>query len=80
MQVKSTQIGKSKPLKILLTGSFTDLRQEGAYYLDKTHFIPIIEELNSRSILSLRPRRFGKRRGARSSIDPASRAPHRVGR
>ncbi|CAG8740777.1 835_t:CDS:2, partial [Racocetra fulgida] len=46
----------SKPLKILSTGSFADLRQEGGYYLDKTHFITKIEYLNARAILSLRPR------------------------
>ncbi|RIB25281.1 hypothetical protein C2G38_2241501 [Gigaspora rosea] len=50
----------SKPLKILSTGSFADLRQEGGYYLDKTQFITKIEYLNARAILSLRPRRFGK--------------------
>jgi hypothetical protein len=36
------------------------LRREGCYYLDKTHFIPKIEALGARAILSLRPRRFGK--------------------
>src|SRR6266498_5403190 len=50
----------SKPLKILSTGSFADLRQEAGYYLDKTYFISKIEGLNVRAILSLRPRRFGK--------------------
>jgi hypothetical protein len=44
----------------LSTGSFDDLRREGSYYLDKTHFIPKIEALGARAILSLRPRRFGK--------------------
>ncbi|CAG8551252.1 15301_t:CDS:2, partial [Gigaspora rosea] len=37
----------SKPLKILSTGSFADLRQEGGYYLDKTQFITKIEYLNA---------------------------------
>ncbi|KAF0481466.1 DUF1703-domain-containing protein [Gigaspora margarita] len=50
----------SKPLKILSTGSFADLKQEGGYYLDKTHFITKIEYLNARAIFSLRPRHFGK--------------------
>jgi excinuclease UvrABC helicase subunit UvrB len=36
------------------------LRRKGGYYLDKTHFIPKIEALESSAILSLRPRRFGK--------------------
>ncbi|CAG8752739.1 4308_t:CDS:2, partial [Cetraspora pellucida] len=49
-----------KPLKILSTGSFIDLRKGGGYYLDKTHFISKIEDFNVRAILSLRPRRFGK--------------------
>ncbi|CAG8444428.1 382_t:CDS:2 [Ambispora gerdemannii] len=49
-----------KPLKILSTGSFIDLRKGGGYYLDKTHFISKIEDLNVRAILSLCPRRFGK--------------------
>ena len=34
--------------------------REGSYYLDKTHFIPKIEDLGAHAILSLRPRRFGK--------------------
>lgn len=50
----------SKPLKIFPTGSFVDLRQNGGYYLDKTHFISEIEKLNSPIILSLRPHCFGK--------------------
>ncbi|CAG8551534.1 7169_t:CDS:2, partial [Ambispora gerdemannii] len=45
----------SKTLKIFSEGSFVDLRQEGGYYLDKTHFISKIEDLNARAILSLRP-------------------------
>ncbi|CAG8810678.1 44391_t:CDS:2, partial [Gigaspora margarita] len=49
-----------KPLKIFSTGSFIDLRKGGGYYLDKTHFISKIEDLNVRAILSLRPHRFGK--------------------
>src|SRR5690349_3147976 len=50
----------SKPLKILSTGSFADLRQDAGYYLDKTYFIPKIEDLNVCAILLLRPRCFGK--------------------
>ncbi|RHZ78190.1 hypothetical protein Glove_166g242 [Diversispora epigaea] len=49
-----------KPLEIFSTGSFVDLKQEGCYYLDKTHFIPKIEALRAPAILSLRPRHFGK--------------------
>ncbi|CAG8643742.1 11587_t:CDS:2, partial [Paraglomus brasilianum] len=45
---------------IVSTGSFTELRESGGYYRDKTHFITKIEDLEARAILSLRPRRFGK--------------------
>src|SRR5690242_7830246 len=55
-----SDVSPDVPLKILSTGSFDDLRREGGYYLDKTHFIPKIEALGARAILSLRPRRFGK--------------------
>ncbi|GBB92355.1 hypothetical protein RclHR1_00020058 [Rhizophagus clarus] len=55
-----TNAPPSKPLKIFPTGSFVDLRQNGGYYLDKTHFISEIENLNSSAILSLRPHWFGK--------------------
>ncbi|CAG8482792.1 12580_t:CDS:2 [Funneliformis mosseae] len=57
---KMTDKSCSKPLEILSTGSFVDLRQGGCYYLDKTHFIHKIEDLKTHAILSLRPRRFGK--------------------
>jgi hypothetical protein len=50
----------SKSLKVFPTGSFVDLRRNGGYYLDKTHFIPEIENLNYPAILSLRPHCFGK--------------------
>ncbi|RHZ67227.1 hypothetical protein Glove_302g33 [Diversispora epigaea] len=46
--------------KIFSIGSFNELREVGGYYLDKTHFISKIEDLNVRSIISLSPRRFGK--------------------
>ncbi|RHZ76441.1 hypothetical protein Glove_197g113 [Diversispora epigaea] len=62
-KIKSTHISEHempKLLKIFLTRSFADLRQEEGYYLDKTHFITKIEDLNARAILSLHPRRFGK--------------------
>ncbi|CAG8559044.1 7172_t:CDS:2 [Paraglomus brasilianum] len=47
----------SNPLKIVSTGSFTELRESGGYYRDKTHFITKIEDLEARAILSLRPRK-----------------------
>ncbi len=47
---------------VLLVGesSFANLREQGAYYVDKTAFIPAI--LNDGNVVSLitRPRRFGK--------------------
>ncbi|CAB4423906.1 unnamed protein product [Rhizophagus irregularis] len=38
-----SNVSSLKPLKIFPIGSFDDLRQEGYYYLDKTHFISKIE-------------------------------------
>ncbi|KAF0500228.1 DUF1703-domain-containing protein [Gigaspora margarita] len=49
-----------KPACCSLYGSFVDLRQRSGYYLDKTHFISKIENLNAQAILSLRPRCFSK--------------------
>ncbi|CAB4438676.1 unnamed protein product [Rhizophagus irregularis] len=49
-----------KSVQISSTGSFEDMRREGSFYLDKTHFIPKIEARLAPAILSLRPRRFGK--------------------
>ncbi|CAG8832221.1 44825_t:CDS:2, partial [Gigaspora margarita] len=59
-RLEASNESSSKPLKILSTGSFVDLKQRSGYYLDKTHFISKIENLNAQAILSLRPRRFGK--------------------
>ncbi|CAG8640822.1 3229_t:CDS:2 [Acaulospora morrowiae] len=53
-------VRSSDTLEIYSTGSFDDLRREGCYYLDKTHFISKIEALRAPAILSLRPRSFGK--------------------
>ena len=36
------------------------IKSENYYYIDKTHFIPKIENLNANFLLFLRPRRFGK--------------------
>lgn len=38
---------------------FAQVRSEGYTYLDRTHFIPIVEE-TGKQLLFLRPRRFGK--------------------
>lgn len=37
---------------------FVDLRERGYYYVDKTDFIPSLEDYNAP--VFLRPRRFGK--------------------
>ncbi|GBB87473.1 hypothetical protein RclHR1_13960003 [Rhizophagus clarus] len=55
-----TSAPPSKSLNVFPTRSFVELRQNGGYYLDKTHFIPEIENLNSPAILFLRPHCFGK--------------------
>ena len=39
--------------------NFADIRREDYYYVDKTHFIPLIEQAN-RFFFFIRPRRFGK--------------------
>lgn len=39
--------------------NFADIRCENYYYVDKTHFIPMIEEAD-RFFFFIRPRRFGK--------------------
>ena len=39
--------------------NFAAIRRENAYYVDKTHFIPLIEEANH-FFFFIRPRRFGK--------------------
>lgn len=38
---------------------YTRLARENYYYVDKTHFIPLIEQFASYLFL-IRPRRFGK--------------------
>lgn len=55
-----SNVSSLKPLKIFPTRSFDDLRQEGYYYLDKTHFISKIEAERAPAILFLRPHYFGK--------------------
>ena len=44
------------------TSNFADIRREGAFYADKTPFLPMLEsaEAGYRYLLFLRPRRFGK--------------------
>ena len=39
--------------------NFTVVRRENYYYVDKTYFIPLIEEAD-RFFFFIRPRRFGK--------------------
>ncbi|CAG8701160.1 24732_t:CDS:2, partial [Cetraspora pellucida] len=59
-QFEASNESSLKLLKILLTGLFVDLRQRSRYYLDKTHFISKIENLNASAILSLHSCHFGK--------------------
>src|SRR5580692_4999784 len=40
--------------------NFTQLRTGGYFYVDKTPFLPVLEELGPRCLLFLRPRRMGK--------------------
>lgn len=56
------------PLKYIVPGrkrlpygmmNFADIRQDNYYYVDKTRFIPMIEEAD-RFFFFIRPRRFGK--------------------
>ncbi len=42
------------------TGNFTEIRESGNYYVDKTHVIGQIVRDNGKIILFTRPRRFGK--------------------
>lgn len=39
--------------------NFIDVRESNCYYVDKTHYIPLIEEAN-KYFFYIRPRRFGK--------------------
>jgi hypothetical protein len=40
--------------------NFGDLRRENYFYVDKTHFLPVLEGMGGRYMLFLRPRRMGK--------------------
>ena len=40
--------------------NFAELRREGYFYVDKTPFLPVLEQLTGRYMLFLRPRRMGK--------------------
>jgi len=44
----------------IITSDFATLVGGGGYYVDKTRYIRILEELNFPNIFFLRPRRFGK--------------------
>lgn len=39
---------------------FASLRQGGYFYVDKTHFLPRLENVDANYLIFLRPRRFGK--------------------
>jgi hypothetical protein len=40
--------------------SFAEVRRNGYFYVDKTPFLPVLEDLGPRYLLFLRPRRMGK--------------------
>jgi len=40
--------------------NFTQLRKDGYFYVDKTPFLPVLEDLGPRNLLFSRPRRMGK--------------------
>lgn len=44
----------------IITADFATLVGGGGYFVDKTRYIPLLEELNFPNIFFLRPRRFGK--------------------
>lgn len=44
----------------IITADFATLVGGGGYFVDKTSYIPVLEELNFPNIFFLRPRRFGK--------------------
>ena len=39
---------------------YKDIKENNYYFIDKTHFIEKLENLNERFLMFLRPRRFGK--------------------
>jgi Predicted AAA-ATPase len=40
--------------------NFRSMILDGAFYQDRTHYIPILEEWGAKYLIYLRPRRFGK--------------------
>ncbi len=40
--------------------NFDDIRRDGYFYVDKTPFLPVLEQLGGRYLIFLRPRRMGK--------------------
>jgi Predicted AAA-ATPase/PD-(D/E)XK nuclease superfamily len=40
--------------------NFRSMILDGAFYQDRTHYIPILEEWGAKNLIYLRPRRFGK--------------------
>lgn len=40
--------------------NFKSLIEDGCFYQDRTHFIPVLESWGQKRFLYLRPRRFGK--------------------
>lgn len=46
--------------RIYLTSDYETLIKNDGYYVDKTRFIPLLENYSNPNVLFLRPRRFGK--------------------
>ena len=40
--------------------NFKSLIEDGCFYQDRTHYIPVLESLGQKRFIYLRPRRFGK--------------------
>ena len=40
--------------------NFKSLIEDGCYYQDRTHYIPVLESYGQKRFIYLRPRRFGK--------------------
>ncbi|KAA0261686.1 MAG: AAA family ATPase, partial [Chlorobiota bacterium] len=46
--------------RIYLTSDYETLIKNDGYYVDKTRFIPLLENYSNPNVLFLRPRKFGK--------------------
>ena len=58
MELESKQMEKCRKIPYGIS-SYGTIRREGYYYVDKTRFIPKLEDAG-RFLFLIRPRRFGK--------------------